>query len=242
MAGKDASDPMSADRVLDRPRSSGLDGLRIGIPTDYFFTAPELDPATKAAVLLAVNRLSSEGATVSEVSIPEAPAAPLAARIISSCEAYAYHLPDLQTQADRYGCHARKSIMLGALFTGPDFVQVQRFRSHLQAACAKALDSVDVLITPTTTGSAPLSATFDPDVLLRAPGFTQLWNLSGLPAISVPCGFSADGMPFGMQIIGRPFEDATVLAVAKLYQRVTDWHTHRPSETTDSATPHSEKR
>jgi aspartyl-tRNA(Asn)/glutamyl-tRNA(Gln) amidotransferase subunit A len=87
---------------------------------------------------------------------------------------------------------------------------------------------VDVLIVPTMPTVAPTFAAYDPDAMVRIPSFTPIWNLTGLPAISVPCGFSSGGMPIGMQVVGRPFDEPTTFKVADAYQRITGWHLRIP--------------
>jgi aspartyl-tRNA(Asn)/glutamyl-tRNA(Gln) amidotransferase subunit A len=88
---------------------------------------------------------------------------------------------------------------------------------------------VDVLITPTSTAVAPTFAGYDGTKVDTAPSFTGVWNLVGFPALSVGCGFSSAGLPIGMQIVGAPFAEPTVLRVGDAYQRITDWHTHTPA-------------
>jgi amidase len=102
-----------------------------------------------------------------------------------------------------------------------------------------------VLVTPTMLNVAPLFASYDPEAMLRQPTFMSIWNLTGLPALSVGCGYSPEGLPIGFQIIGKPFDEPTVLKVGDAYQRLTDWHARRPqvsasvpaAETSSSSEP-----
>ena len=119
--------------------------------------------------------------------------------------------------------------------TAAEYLKGQRLRSLLKNEVDAALAKLDVLLAPTTAIEAtPVgqnevrigSETFPVRASLIR--FTRPFNLTGHPAASVPCGFTADGLPMGLQIIGRPFDEATVLRVADAYQRLTDWHTHRP--------------
>ena len=233
MAGYDPADPCSADvpvpDMLGKLDGS-VGGIRIGVPRDYFFTVPELNAEVKAAVEAAIEQLAAAGATVVEVSLPHALEARMAGRLTSTCEAYAYHLPDLQARPELYGKYARRSIMLGSLFNGSDYVQAQRFRSVFKAECDAVLGpQADVMIMPTMLTVAPRMADSDPDALLTSPGFTPAWNLVGLPALSIPCGFSEAGLPIGMQIVGRAFDEPTVFKVADTYQQLTDWHARVPN-------------
>jgi aspartyl-tRNA(Asn)/glutamyl-tRNA(Gln) amidotransferase subunit A len=166
---------------------------------------------------------------VVDVSLPHADVAWMALRVTSSCEAYTYHLPDLRTQPEKYGKYTRRSIMFGSLFTSSDYVQAQRFRSVFNAECAAVLGpQADVLIVPTMTDVAPLFEGYDVGASRVSAGFTPPWNLTGLPAFSIPCGFSAAGLPIGMQVVGRAFDEPTVFKVADAYQQITDWHARIP--------------
>jgi aspartyl-tRNA(Asn)/glutamyl-tRNA(Gln) amidotransferase subunit A len=152
-----------------------------------------------------------------------------AGRISSACEAYAYYLPDLRSKLALFGTSARRSLLLGSLFTGADYVQAQRFRSLFDAECRSVLGPrADVLVMPTVPNVAPLLADYAPGGPAGAPSFMAPWNATGLPAMSIPCGFSAAGLPIGMQIVGAAFDEPLVLKVADAYQRLTDWHLRVP--------------
>jgi aspartyl-tRNA(Asn)/glutamyl-tRNA(Gln) amidotransferase subunit A len=231
LAGHDPADPCSADRPVPDYAASltgSLKGVRVGVPRDYFFTVPELDAEVKAAVLAAVERMAEAGATVVDVAIPHAADGHTATTVTIRAESYGYHERDLRERPHLYGRYTRQVLQIGALFSAADFVQAQRARALLQAECAAALAQVDVLVVPTMLTAATPFSGFNPDGRVTAPSFTGIWNLVGLPALSVPCGFTEGGLPIGMQIVGRPFEDARVLAVGDAYQQVTDWHTRVP--------------
>jgi aspartyl-tRNA(Asn)/glutamyl-tRNA(Gln) amidotransferase subunit A len=232
LAGYDPLDLCSVD--LPVPDMTGLmtgsfEGVRIGVPRDFFFTAPNLDPGVKAAVEAALDAMVAAGATVVDVSIPHAEAAGHAQRITMVSEAYAYHEPDLKAKPELYGKYTRRSFQLGAFYTAADYVQAQRLRPLVRQECAAAfgdtaIGGVDVLVTPTMPMTAPTFEGYDPDGMLRSAGFTSIWNLTGLPAMSIPCGFSSGGMPIGMQLVGRPFDEPTVFKIGDAYQQITDWH------------------
>ncbi len=231
LAGYDPADPCSVDRPVPDMTAmldGSLKGMRIGVPTDYFFTAPQLDAEVKAAVLAAIDAMAAAGAIVSEVTIPHAEEARYALMVTMLSEAYTYHEPDLQTRPEVYGRYTREGIRRGAFFSAADYVQAQRVRPTIKAECAAALAGVDVLITPTMINTAPAFAEWNPDVMLTNPSFTGIWNLTGFPALSVNCGFSTAGLPIGMQIIGRPFDEPVVFKAGDAYQTITDWHTRVP--------------
>ena len=143
-------------------------------------------------------------------------------------EAYAYHEPDLQTRPALYGKYTSAQLRQGAFYSAADYVQAQRVRSLIKAEAAQALRDVDVLVTPTAISVAPTFEGYDPDAMRRQPTFMGIWNLTGLPALSVGCGFSEAGLPIGLQIIGKPFDEPVVFKVADAYQRLTDWHVRTP--------------
>jgi len=233
IAGYDPADPCTVN-VPVPSMTAGLDGtlagVRIGIPRDYFFTAPELDAEVKASVLAAVEAMHDAGATVVDVDLPYTESAAVAQRVTISAEAYAYHERDLQERPELYGMHTRLRLLHGMMYTAADFVQAQRVRSVVRDAWTAAMvhRAVDVLITPTATAIAPRFAGYDGMKVDTSPSFTGVWNLVGFPALSVGCGFSKEGLPIGMQIVGAPFTEPTIFCVGDAYQRITDWHTRVP--------------
>ena len=240
MAGCDPKDPCTVNRPV-ADMVSGLDGsvagLRIGVPYDYFFTVPELNAELKVAILAAIETLRAAGAAVVDVSIPHAADARWAQRPISGSESYAYHADDLKTKAHLYGKYTRQVLQSNALYSGADYVQGNRVRSIIKAECNAVFRSafgaddegVDILITPTQLGPAPRFDEYNPDTMLTGPTFMSIWNLVGLPALSIPCGFTTTGLPLGMQIVGRAFDEATVFRAGDAYQQITDWHLRKPS-------------
>jgi aspartyl-tRNA(Asn)/glutamyl-tRNA(Gln) amidotransferase subunit A len=145
-------------------------------------------------------------------------------------EAYAYHEPDLQARPELYGRYTRHQIRQGALFSAADYVQAQRVRSLVQAEAKAALAELDVLVTPTALSPAPTFEGYDADSLLKLPSYMSIWNLTGQPALSVCCGFASSGLPIGLQMIGKAFDEPTVLRVGDAYQQITDWHTRLPNQ------------
>jgi aspartyl-tRNA(Asn)/glutamyl-tRNA(Gln) amidotransferase subunit A len=116
----------------------------------------------------------------------------------------------------------------GALYSAGDYVQAQRVRSVVKREALAAMADVDVLIMPTSVSVATVFEGYDPDTTRRLPTFMAMWNVTGQPAASICCGFSSQGLPIGMQIVGKPFDEATVLRVGDAYQQVTDFHTRTP--------------
>jgi aspartyl-tRNA(Asn)/glutamyl-tRNA(Gln) amidotransferase subunit A len=231
MAGFDPRDPTSADVPVPdyiAELSGSVKGLRIGVPTEYFFDSPELDPEVKAAVLAGIKVLEEAGAVVREVTIPHAGLAKDANSIIWSAEGMAYHHDDLQLKWADYGRYTRVTLGRAALYSASDYVQAQRFRSYFKKAVTAAMADLDVLITPTSTTPAEKIADVDMNKRLVSAGFTGMWNLIGLPALALPCGFSSTSLPLSMQIVGKPFAEATVLKAGDAYQRLTEFHLQVP--------------
>jgi aspartyl-tRNA(Asn)/glutamyl-tRNA(Gln) amidotransferase subunit A len=231
MAGYDPRD-VTAAQVPVPEYTAALDGkvggLRVGVPTAYFFDAPDLDAEVKAAVLQGIEVLKAAGAIVTEVTIPHADVAKTANNLIWAAEGFAYHHDDLRDRWRLYGKYTRTVIARGALFNGPDYIQAQRVRMYFRKAVAEVMSRVDVLITPTSTMPAEKIADMDMAKRMLGVSYTGMWNLIGLPALAVPCGFSSSGLPLSMQIVGKPFDEATVLRVGDAYQRAVDWQLRVP--------------
>jgi aspartyl-tRNA(Asn)/glutamyl-tRNA(Gln) amidotransferase subunit A len=231
MAGYDPGDPYAAHAEVPKYSellTEDIRGMRLGVAKPYFFDSPEVTDETRSAVLTAVKILRSAGAESTDVVVPYAKEAKDANHITLVCEAYAYHRDNMVNRWFDYGRYTRRSLARGAFLSGADYAQAQRFRSYFRREVARLLSTHDVLITPTWPGPAPVSEQMSPEDMLYKPSFTGPWNLAGLPAIAVPCGFSSTGLPLSMQIIGKPFAEQTVLRVAHAYQRLTDWHRRVP--------------
>jgi aspartyl-tRNA(Asn)/glutamyl-tRNA(Gln) amidotransferase subunit A len=227
MAGYDPKDPCSVDTPVSNMLATldrSLAGVRLGVPRDYFFDVAELESEVKAAVLQALGAMEAAGAIIVDVPIPHAALARHAQRIIMFAEAYAYHEPDLQSRPDLYGKYTRQSLRQGAFFTAPDYVQAQRVRTLIKAEVIQALTDVDVLITPTQLGVAPTFESYDFEGSIKQPTFTGIWNLTGSPAMSVCCGFSSNGLPIGMQIVGKAFGEPMMFKVGDAYQSISEHH------------------
>ncbi len=228
MAGHDPADPASSRAPVDdylAPLGRDVRGLRIGVPRAYFFEG--VDPEVARAFEEALRTLRGLGAEVSDVEIPSIHATP-SFLLILMAEAFAYHERDIREHPELYGDVVRERILTGALVSASEYTQAQRIRATLCRETAEVLRDVDVLATPTTPKPAtPFSVAQDPEL-----GFPRSnmppFNLTGLPTLALPCGFSASGLPLSLQLAGRPFEEATVLRVGHAYERATAWHTRRP--------------
>jgi len=232
IAGYDAGDPTAADVPVPQYTSlldGDVTGLRIGVPREYFLDNPLLADEVRDGVLDGIAALQAMGAEVVDVTIPYAGPANDANNLTFLAEGYAYHRADLISRWTDYGKSTRDVLGRGALYTGADYVQAQRVRSVFRAEVAKVMDQVDVLITPLSLGPVPRADEMDMGLLFTGASFTGQWNLTGMPAVSVPCGMSANGLPLAFQVVGKPFAETTVLKVADAYQRGTDWHLRVPT-------------
>jgi aspartyl-tRNA(Asn)/glutamyl-tRNA(Gln) amidotransferase subunit A len=230
IAGHDPADPASADEPVPDHRAglrTDLRGLRAGVPRAYNFEGLDEEVAVRVEEALGV--LRSLGAEVVDVDLPEAELAPLNGVILLS-EAYAYHAADLRGRAELYPPRLSSRIQHGALYFAHEYINAMRARELVRRAYNRALATVDVLVTPAASHPADRM-----DELLDAldtpprPMLTGVYNLTGLPALSVPCGFTAAGLPVGLQIAGRPFDEATVLAAGHAYERAAGWYTRHPA-------------
>lgn len=231
MAGHDVRD--SASRDLPVPNymtalDGNIRGLRIGVPRAHFFEG--CDETTLAGVENAIVALEALGARVATCELPHAADATPVGRLILLAEAAAYHAQRMQDQPQLLSPQLRGMVTMGSMFTAVQYLQAQRTRTAITKSFIETMKQFDALVMPTTP--LPACKAGDDKVHLTGPRQrnTMPFNLSGLPAISVPCGFTGNGMPIGMQIVGRPFDEATVLKVADAYERATEWHKQHPRQ------------
>ena len=122
----------------------------------------------------------------------------------------------------------RQRLLTGELYPAPTYINAQRLRGVLRDAFLRTLAEVDLLLAPATPITAPPIEGFGTDLRANLTRLTTPINLVGLPSLALPCGFDGAGLPIGMQLIGRPFEEALVLRAGRAYERVTEWHARRP--------------
>jgi aspartyl-tRNA(Asn)/glutamyl-tRNA(Gln) amidotransferase subunit A len=225
-AGYDAADPASVDVPVD-DYLSGLDdgvaGLRIGLVENFYTGEDAATPETIAAIDAMAARLRAAGAVVEPVELPDFELFNACGRLILLSEAFAVHERDLRTRPRDYARLTMERIAIGGYIQSSDYVRALRLRRDLAAAVnADVLQRYDVLVTAAALGTAPRFADL-PDV-----GFPHRWpmrtipfNVTGNPALSVCTGFAADGLPLSMQIVGRPFDEATVLRVGRSCERTS---------------------
>ncbi len=237
IAGYDPADPGSANVPTADYLGSlerGLRGLRVGVPREHFWD--RMESRVEPVVRQALRDLEGAGARVEEVSIPHMAGALGAILVTEMASVTSWHDKYLR-QPDRrarYTPEVRFLMDAGKFVFATDFLKAQRLRRVLVEEVRAAFAGVDLLATPTLplrgwdVSQSHVEIAGQPEHVLHACWrYTYPWNLTGLPALSVPCGF-ADGLPVGLQLVGRPFDEATVLRAGEGYQRATRWHEQRP--------------
>lgn len=240
IAGHDPRDEASAlepvvDYTADLKR--GVEGLRIGIVPGYFFQ--HLQAPVRAAVQQALATFESLGARTVDVAIGHIHGNISAQLTIESAEPSAYHQQWLRERPDDYGADVRSLLEIGEMLLATHYIQAQRYRRLLRREFLDGFKSLDVFICPTlpftATRVGETSVVIEDgaaeDMLSAIMQFTGVPSLTGLPSLNVPCGFDDDGLPIGMQIIGRPFDEATLFRAGSAFQAATAFHTRAPSLT-----------
>jgi len=228
-AGYDPLDPGSIDEPVSAYRSGlsgGIKGLKIGLVTNWY--ADDADPEVTVAVGKAAAKLAELGASVEEISL-----APLQNYVdckttISLSELYAIHEKDLKTRPQDFGKLLRTRVIAGGLIRAEDYVQAMRWRNELTTKMLAEFKRFDLLVTAGWLNPAEPADPDGADFFKGGRIVTMPFSLSGIPALSVPCGFSTGGLPLALQIAGKPFDEATVLRAGAAYQQATDWHLRKP--------------
>ncbi len=237
MAGQDWLDPHSKDVAVPdyvMALTGDIRGVRLGVPTNYF--SEDVKPEVANAVAKAIVDLESLGAKVVPVEISDLDGVLDCFLAIAMSEAAAYHQLSLRKTPELFGDETRLLLEAGEMMPATTYINAQRARLAVKEAFKQALRDADVLVTPTqpTTAlrigqSVSRIGSREESVFGVSARFCAPLNVSGLPAASIPCGLSREKMPIGLQIIGRPFDEVTVLKVADAYQRHTRWHLEFPA-------------
>lgn len=237
IAGRDANDPTTANVPVQDYLAGlhhGVRGLRIGVVPGYFFH--HLQAPVHAAIKAALSTFEDLGAVIREVDIDNIHGNISAQLTIESAEPSTYHQRWLRERPQDYGEDVRTLLEVGEMLLATHYLQAQRYRTLLRQEFLDAFRKVDVFVCPTL----PFTATrvgamkvviengVEEDMLSAIMQYTGVPSLTGLPSLAVPCGFDPDGLPVGMQIIGRPFDEATLFRAGAAYQGVTDFHRKAP--------------
>lgn len=237
IAGYDPQDAVSQDVPVGDYTSNlngDIQGLKLGVPTN--FCSDLTHPEVKAAFTSAVEGLEGLGANIEEVTLPDLTEAWSTAQIIINGEANVWHESYLANQAEDYGPQVRKFLERGKSTLATEYIKAQqaqaRFRRDMLAIC----NAFDALLTPGVLIPAPsLEARSmeiegrEVKILPAMVSATSPFNLTGQPALTIPCGFSSAGLPLALQIIGMPFEEVTILRIGHAFESNTSWHIQHPN-------------
>ena len=238
IAGYHPSDESCADRPVDDylgALTGDLAGVRIGVVREHHFPE-DADPALSGCFDAALGVLTDLGADVVEVTLPWYNEVSAALWTMMSAEALAYHRGDLQDRWADYYALTRTHVSRGALSSGADYVQAARVRRVAQQKLGALFGDVDLIVTPTSAVGAPTSMAMSQprtDRFFKIV-FTGYWDAMGNPALVVPMGFTAEGLPLSLQVAARPFDEALALRAGDAYQTLTDWHLRVPSLVADT--------
>jgi len=230
LAGYDPEDPVSqpvsVDDYLVHLRS-GIAGWRVALADDAYFC--QVDPLVWQAVESAAQVFAQLGARVERISLPDIPLAAQTNTLMTTSDGASVYREQMANQPENFGEDVLRRLQFGAAFNSSEYSQARRTQAILRRKFEQFFADWDILLTPATPIPAPLIK--GPDAVEQArllTRFTSPFNLTGLPAIAIPCGLSPGGLPLGLQLIARHWDETRLLQAAYAYQNATDWHLHHP--------------
>jgi aspartyl-tRNA(Asn)/glutamyl-tRNA(Gln) amidotransferase subunit A len=229
-AGYDPADPYSVNAPVDDYLSQiegDVHGWRVALASDPFFT--QADDEVLTAVWEAARLFANLGARVEEVTLPNGREMAQANLTMVASDGAAFHRERLESQPQDFGADVLERLRYGLACSSLEYSFARRIQTLARHQFGRFFADFDILLTPTTPVTAPLIA--GPNAVEQArllTRFTAPFNLSGLPALSLPCGFSREGLPIGLQIIGPAWGEARLLRAARAYEQATEWHTRLP--------------
>jgi aspartyl-tRNA(Asn)/glutamyl-tRNA(Gln) amidotransferase subunit A len=238
IAGADPADPTaSAEPVPDYSQSltGNIKGLRLGIPSEHFFT--HVHPETEAALRRAIGLLKEMGAVLLDVKIKDANMCGAVSSVILGSESAAYHEKQRAEQPELLDILVRERLEAGTFYSAVDYIKALRVRTVLMREMQRVFESCDVLMLPAGNAAPKLDAEIvrsdaptNPPSVPRPDSF-NIANVTGIPAIVLPCGFTAGppSLPLGIQFCGKYFDEPTLFRIPHAYQSATDWHKRTPS-------------
>jgi aspartyl-tRNA(Asn)/glutamyl-tRNA(Gln) amidotransferase subunit A len=235
LAGHDPQDLASSKQVVpaySKLLTGPIRGLRIGICPQYMQQVGVEDRVWEA-FQHALDEFRSLGMTLSEIRLPNFGYAPAANFTLLRIEGFRVHSGHLKEHRDKYGLSAFREIAVGGLLSASDYLRSQQARTLLSSELSRAFQGIDLLLIPSTPSSAAggtyhLQPPLDQKVAKDDVSYVAPFDLTGTPALSICCGFTPEGLPIGLQLIGRAFDEGTILRVAHRYQGVTDFHRRKP--------------
>jgi len=236
IAGPDPLDPTTAGAPAWNAKTARRSpkGLKVGVPAKFY--VDDLEPDVAAALDAALDAFTRLGAKIVKVELPDQTALSAAALIVLAVEATSAHAPWLRTRAADYGPQVRNRLENGLAYSAIEYLEALRWRAPALAAHLDALGDIDVVVAPASRLVAPTIEETDvgagPDAEAAIQAVTRFMrpvNYLGLPTLVVPAGQSRQGLPIGLQLIGRPFGDETLIALGAAFQNATDHHRRMPA-------------
>lgn len=231
VAGHDPRDPGSAELPVPDYRAAltgEVQGLTIGVPWHWLEEEAPLSPGLRAGFDATLDVFRGLGAGIRPITLPPLADYDACKKVIAMSELFAIHGPNLRARTELFGASLRYRIIAGGLIRAEDYVQAMRMRVGLASRMQAALREVDLIMLPTAEPAKTLQPV-PPETLFTKTNFTTAFNVSGNPALALCMGFGADGMPLSLQIVGRLFDEATVLRAGDAYERATPWRERRPA-------------
>jgi aspartyl-tRNA(Asn)/glutamyl-tRNA(Gln) amidotransferase subunit A len=232
MVGHDLADPASTKVAIPDYRKAltgDVKGLKIGLIRHFYTTDNVADAATRGAIDAAAKQYEAMGASVREITLSPLAEWASCGVLIMMSEAYAIHEANLRTRFTDFGEIFRDRMALAGLWSAADYVQAVRRRRELVAELDRAMAGLDLVMTASAQSEAPKIDEVPKFAIMERPSLTMPFNVTGSPAMSVCCGYSPAGLPLSFQIVGKRFDDATVLRAADAYERATPWRSKRPT-------------
>ena len=234
IVGHDPEDPFSWDVPIPdyaQQIQGGIGGLRVGVLKEKVAEGG-LEPNVRQVIESAVAQLGELGASTREVSIPLVENAGAVSKCITDMDGASVHYERLKTRVAEYDHNTRVRLLTAILTPAQAYYKSQKVRTMIREAVLETLEEVDVIVLPTSPTGAPLlpeeaGIKSQEDARSRIAGvrnFTGAFNVAGVPALSIPCGFTADGLPLSLQLVGKPMSEGLLFRVAHAYQQATNWH------------------
>ena len=238
IAGYDPNDRYTRDAQVPDYLSTldgDIRGIRVGVIRDRVH-ADTVDPEVRESVETAISDLGELGATIQDVTVPLIVESAAVYSAVTMADVAAAHKEGIKNSLAQYDHNNRVRLLAASILPSPVYQKAMKLREVLRQQVLNALERVDVLVMPTTSIPAPLipaaaGIVNKQQVLDEYSGrrsFTAPFNLANVPALSIGCGFTADGLPVGLQMAGRPFDETTLFRLAHAYEQATDWHNRRP--------------
>ena len=234
LAGHDPRDPASANRPVPDYRAAlgrGIKGLKIGVIHHFHETDHKVSAGTQDGITAAIATFRELGAEIREVQLSPLQDWVACGSLISIVERAAAYEEWARTRLPDFGERMRSRLMLSAFVSGVDYLQAVRRRRELRAELKAAMTDLDVVLTAVVPGEAPKIDEIPKWDVLQPPSFMMPFNVAGYPAMSVCSGFGAGGLPVALQLVSKPFQEATVLRIADAFEKATPYRDRRPSVT-----------